>query len=433
MSATSSRRRPWLAVSFARSQRVCTPGQWAPHDADGAGRRGEAGQYCIVARTLARDRGETRAEKEHGHGEDRESRRVGRTAGTRILGDARGREEVEQVGGGEEEKRGESAVRMRRWTWARGGRVNASLAIGGRLRWHHDAFGEEADAEKDAVPQRQAQQREEKWSGRRRTPRVQVMRQRPSAGAIDEVRASLLCASSVLGADARSETLGIGKKRMGWRSTTGTFVLAVLAQHTYAGVEHPPRRLMTSRRTPLSARRSPSEILRFISYRRRRRVDQPRLQIRALLARRRAFKREGPGLVYITSRVPYWILNAYLQGRIQSSEFLDALEVKVGHTRNMARRQRAYHVCAKGIAICWHVAFRACKRILSEAIAHLILREMGAFPSVFPCPGCKVSHREYVPLRSVGSFNNLVRVVCEAIRKTGQLVTEQSAFEFPTD
>ncbi|KAJ7435246.1 hypothetical protein B0H11DRAFT_1937773 [Mycena galericulata] len=205
-------------------------------------------------------------------------------------------------------------------------------------------------------------------------------------------------------------------------------ITSIAPSSWHIGVDCPARRLMTFRRTSISARRTRREILRLI-----RRINQPRFQIRALLAERRAFKCDGPGLVYITSRVPYSKLNAYLQGHIRISEFLDALEVKVGHTRNMRRRQCAYRLCAKGIAIRWHVAFRARKRILSEAIAHLLLRDMGAVFSVFPCPGCKVSHREYVSLRSVGSFNTLVRVIREAIRMTGQLVTETSAFEFPTD
>ncbi|KAJ7490107.1 hypothetical protein B0H11DRAFT_1912608 [Mycena galericulata] len=194
----------------------------------------------------------------------------------------------------------------------------------------------------------------------------------------------------------------------------------VPAQNINAGIDGSPRRLMTFRRTAISARRSRRELLRLIG-----RIDQPRRRIRALVAKRRAFKCDGPGLVYITSRVPYWKLNAYLQGHIQISEFLDALEVKVGHTSSMRRRQREYRVCANGIAIRWHVAFRARKRILSEAIAHLLLRDMGAVPSVFPCPGCGVSHREYVPFRSVGSFDALERVVREAIRKTGQLVAKK--------
>ncbi|KAJ7473860.1 hypothetical protein B0H11DRAFT_2236340 [Mycena galericulata] len=101
----------------------------------------------------------------------------------------------------------------------------------------------------------------------------------------------------------------------------------------------------------------------------------------------------------------------------------DGFSIELGHTRNMARRQRAYRVCANGIVIRWHVAFYARKHILSEAIAHLLLRDMGAVPSVFPCPGCRVSHREYVPFRSVGSLDTLVRVVRQAIRMTGQLVT----------
>ncbi|KAJ7482935.1 hypothetical protein B0H11DRAFT_1915015 [Mycena galericulata] len=199
-------------------------------------------------------------------------------------------------------------------------------------------------------------------------------------------------------------------------------------QLAYPGVDRPARRLMTARRTPLSARRSRCECLRLI-----RRIDKPRLQIRALLARRRAFECDGPGLVYITSRVPYCKWNAYIQGHIQTSEFLDALEVKVGHTRDMARRQRAYRVCAKGIAIRWHVAFRTRKRILSEAIAHLLLRDMGTVPSVVSCPGCRVSHREYDPFRSVGSLDAFEGVVRQAIRKTGQLMAPKSGFEFPTD
>ncbi|KAJ7432502.1 hypothetical protein B0H11DRAFT_1940520 [Mycena galericulata] len=182
------------------------------------------------------------------------------------------------------------------------------------------------------------------------------------------------------------------------------------------------------RRTAVPARRGRREILRLI-----RRIDNPRLQRRALLATRRSFMREGPGLVYITSRVQYSILRAYHEDRIPLSEFLDALEVKVGHTRNMDRRQYTYRVCSTGLAIRWHVAFRARKRILSEALAHLRLREIGATPSVFPCPGCGVSHREYVPFRSVGSFYALEHLVREAIKETGQRVVKKSASNFPPD
>ncbi|KAJ7437619.1 hypothetical protein B0H11DRAFT_1932087 [Mycena galericulata] len=160
------------------------------------------------------------------------------------------------------------------------------------------------------------------------------------------------------------------------------------------------------------------------SHRLSRRIDQPRVQIQALLARRHAFKCEGPGVVYINSRVPYQKWNQYLQEYIPSSAIFNALEVKVGHTRNMARRQSAYRACTNGIFIRWHVAFRVRKRILTEAIVHLLLRDMGAVPSVYPCPGCGVSHREYVPLRSVGSFDALERVVRKAIRMTGQLVVQ---------
>ncbi|KAJ7507788.1 hypothetical protein B0H11DRAFT_1902817 [Mycena galericulata] len=94
------------------------------------------------------------------------------------------------------------------------------------------------------------------------------------------------------------------------------------------GVNRPVRRLMTARRSPLSARRSSRQILRFI-----RPTAQPKLEIRALLARRQAFKREGPGLLYITSRIPASKWHAYIQGQIQITEFLDALEPWTGPTK----------------------------------------------------------------------------------------------------
>ncbi|KAJ7500705.1 hypothetical protein B0H11DRAFT_1908582 [Mycena galericulata] len=79
---------------------------------------------------------------------------------------------------------------------------------------------------------------------------------------------------------------------------------------------------LMARHITSSARRSRSKILRLI-----RKIKNPRHQARALLVRRRTFKREGPGLVYITSRVPSLTWDAYVRGDIQLTEFLDALEV----------------------------------------------------------------------------------------------------------
>ncbi|KAJ7501256.1 hypothetical protein B0H11DRAFT_2375490 [Mycena galericulata] len=142
-----------------------------------------------------------------------------------------------------------------------------------------------------------------------------------------------------------------------------------------------------------------------------------------LLELEHAYQGEGLGLLYITSRVPTAILQAYQAGTINWEEFSQSLDVKVGHTECIRRRISQYRACRRGMSLVWHVGFLVEKRMLAERLVHLRLRSLGIRPHILRC-SCSVCHREYYPFQDLGSFDALVCLIKAAVVATGQTYSQ---------
>ncbi|KAJ7509336.1 hypothetical protein B0H11DRAFT_1901461 [Mycena galericulata] len=74
-------------------------------------------------------------------------------------------------------------------------------------------------------------------------------------------------------------------------------------------------------------------------------------------SRLRSYKFDGPGVVYIVGRVRTTVYNSYIAKQTSHDDFLDALEVKVGHSKNFKARRRAYKRCAGEHTLFWHATY----------------------------------------------------------------------------
>ncbi|KAJ7506437.1 hypothetical protein B0H11DRAFT_1903811 [Mycena galericulata] len=86
-------------------------------------------------------------------------------------------------------------------------------------------------------------------------------------------------------------------------------------------------------------------------------------------SRLRSYKLDGPGIVYIVGRVRTTVYNSYIAKQTSHDDFLDALEVKVGHSKNFKARRCAYKRCAGKHTLFWHATYTTRNRMLLEISA----------------------------------------------------------------
>ncbi|KAJ7907147.1 hypothetical protein B0H13DRAFT_1879858 [Mycena leptocephala] len=155
-----------------------------------------------------------------------------------------------------------------------------------------------------------------------------------------------------------------------------------------------------------------------------RRLPTYEAQFDALLAsrRRRLYKREGPGKLYVTTRIPAADIRNYEAGKLTAAALVAKLEFKLGHTKSLARRRRQYRKCDKTQiqTHLWLWSYDVPHRYLAERMIHLRLFGRDAQTLVHPCLGCGVQHREFFCLASVGGLAGLHRIVREVLGLLGQ-------------
>ncbi|KAJ7231589.1 hypothetical protein B0H12DRAFT_1239904 [Mycena haematopus] len=115
--------------------------------------------------------------------------------------------------------------------------------------------------------------------------------------------------------------------------------------------------------------------------------------------------------IYVVVRIPTRDIAAYRAGNPAAETILDGLQVKVGHTKSLARRQRAYRKCDRGglQTHLWLWYYKADKRCLAERLLHLNFLDGGAQRIQTLClgVGCGVRHREFWPLMEIGGLGRL--------------------------
>ncbi|KAJ7140631.1 hypothetical protein C8R44DRAFT_726367 [Mycena epipterygia] len=135
------------------------------------------------------------------------------------------------------------------------------------------------------------------------------------------------------------------------------------------------------------------------------------------------YKRDGRGGLYITGRIRRKIVKRVRAGRLPKSAINDAMEVKVGHTRDLPRRRREYTKCRHPTYYTiWRAYYPARYRMKAERLVHLALREKGAHPVIYGCLGskCHKRHREFVSLSAGGGWVGVEAEVISALKTTGQ-------------
>ncbi|KAJ7845310.1 hypothetical protein B0H13DRAFT_1908455 [Mycena leptocephala] len=159
----------------------------------------------------------------------------------------------------------------------------------------------------------------------------------------------------------------------------------------------------------------------------RRRLPTYEAQFDALLAsrRRRLYKLEGRGKIYVTTCVSNADVDKYRDGTLTGDDLLAKLQFKIGHTSSLKRRCRQYRKCEKGQTHIWLWTYDAAQRYLAERLIHL--RLFGGDVHAVPqnCPGCGVKHREFFCPASVGGLRGLDRIVTDVLGLLGQKSVKQ--------
>ncbi|KAJ7443098.1 hypothetical protein B0H11DRAFT_1932085 [Mycena galericulata] len=136
-------------------------------------------------------------------------------------------------------------------------------------------------------------------------------------------------------------------------------------------------------------------------------------------SRLRSYKLDGPGVVYIVGRVRTAVYNSYIAKQTSSDDFLDALEVKVGHSKSFKARRRAYKRCAGEHTLFWHATYTTRHRMLLESIVHQHLKNIGAALRSVSC-ACMTQHREFSSFVRTGGFPGVDDIVEKCLGALGE-------------
>ncbi|KAJ7044219.1 hypothetical protein C8F04DRAFT_1250165 [Mycena alexandri] len=123
-------------------------------------------------------------------------------------------------------------------------------------------------------------------------------------------------------------------------------------------------------------------------------------------AKARAYKMEGPGLLYSVACVAEADIVEYRRSARDAAakeRLCDAVNLKAGHTKNMRRRQSQYKRCdARGIQRhIWLCSYPVQRRYCVERLTHLNVLDGGGVRPIVECPGCGVHHHEFYTCPSI--------------------------------
>ncbi|KAJ7642970.1 hypothetical protein DFH06DRAFT_1333757 [Mycena polygramma] len=155
-------------------------------------------------------------------------------------------------------------------------------------------------------------------------------------------------------------------------------------------------------------------------------------RIRALLRLRQTTPhgREGRGWVYLVASVPDDAISDFRRRLITPTQLLAVTALKGGHTKRMARRRAEYSKCNGSPAVgpartlVWICRYIVRRRCFCEQLLHLRLFQHGGVRAAFPCR-CKVAHREFHWLHSIGGVSGFQRRMAGALRTIGESVQKE--------
>ncbi|KAJ7077756.1 hypothetical protein C8R44DRAFT_896176 [Mycena epipterygia] len=153
-------------------------------------------------------------------------------------------------------------------------------------------------------------------------------------------------------------------------------------------------------------------------------------------AKARAYKLEGPGLVYNVACLAEADIAEYrcsARDAASKKRLCDAAKLKAGHTNNMRRRQSQYKKCdARGIQRhIWLCSYPVQRRYRLERLIHLDVLGSGGVRLVDECPGCSVHHREFFALPSIHGFSGLHQSIIKVLASTGERTDTRTFFPPP--
>ncbi|KAJ6470899.1 hypothetical protein C8R45DRAFT_1104601 [Mycena sanguinolenta] len=114
------------------------------------------------------------------------------------------------------------------------------------------------------------------------------------------------------------------------------------------------------------------------------------------------FAFEGPGDIYVVARISD--TNATKFDQLHPEQRQDAIDLKGGHTKRMARRRRDVD-----------------RRYYCERLFHLCLFRVGGLRAIWRCP-CGTAHREFLFFDSVGGVAAFHAVMEEVLELMGEKV-----------
>ncbi|KAJ6458546.1 hypothetical protein C8R45DRAFT_942752 [Mycena sanguinolenta] len=138
----------------------------------------------------------------------------------------------------------------------------------------------------------------------------------------------------------------------------------------------------------------------------------------------RPFAFEGPGNIYVVGRISD--TNTTKFDQLRPGQRQDAIDLKGGHTKRMARRRREYESCERGQKMVWICKYSVDRWYYCERLFHLCLFRVGGLRAIWRCP-CGTAHRKFLFFDSVGRLAAFHAVMEEVLELMGEKV-ERSFF-----
>ncbi|KAJ7047094.1 hypothetical protein C8F04DRAFT_1248124 [Mycena alexandri] len=153
-------------------------------------------------------------------------------------------------------------------------------------------------------------------------------------------------------------------------------------------------------------------------------------------AKARAYKVEGPGLLYSVACVAERDIVEYRRSARDAAakeSLCDAVNLKAGHTKNMRRRQSQYKRCdASGIQRhIWLCSYPVQRRYCVERLTHLNVLGSGGVRPIVQCSGCGVHHHEFYTCPSIRGLSGLHQTITDVLASTGERTNGRVFFAPP--
>ncbi|KAJ7027153.1 hypothetical protein C8F04DRAFT_1267294 [Mycena alexandri] len=154
-------------------------------------------------------------------------------------------------------------------------------------------------------------------------------------------------------------------------------------------------------------------------------------------AKARAYKMEGPGLLYSVACVAEADVVEYRRSARDAAakkRLCDAVNLKAGHTKNMRRRQSQYKRCdARGIQRhIWLCNYPVQRRYCVERLTHLNVLDGGGVRPIVQCSGCGVHHHEFYTCPSIRGLSGLHQTITGVLASTGERTDGRVFFPPPS-